>query len=92
MIDIGFAEFFVIVLTACMVHLAVLWVRENQRVKRNDWQLSNRRLFHCNYCHHTFIPKQPVSLCRCPRCNTVCILRKYSAMIARRENSHEEEK
>jgi hypothetical protein len=38
--------------------------------------LSNRKLFHCNTCHLSFIPKHPVSLCRCPRCNTVCIPRR----------------
>ncbi|MBE6376070.1 MAG: hypothetical protein IKD23_07245 [Lentisphaeria bacterium] len=76
MIGIGFAEFFSFLLMLTMLYIALLWFRENRRQRKNEWQLSNRKLFHCNTCHLSFIPKHPVSLCRCPRCNTVCIPRR----------------
>lgn len=76
MIGIGFAEFFSLVLIILLIYVAWLWLRENNRVRRNEWRLSNRSLFHCNTCHLSFVPKDPVSLCRCPRCNTVCIRRQ----------------
>ena len=73
---ISFSEFFFILLAASLLYVAWLWLRELRRVKRNSWQLSRRQLFHCNNCHLAFVPKEPVSLCRCPRCNTVCIRRR----------------
>lgn len=76
MIGINFTEFFTLILVILMIYQGWLWWRENSRVRRNEWQLSNRRLFHCNNCHLSFVPKNPVSLCRCPRCNTVCIQRR----------------
>jgi len=76
MITTGFAEFFNAVLIILIIYIAWLWLREHNRQRRNEWQLSNRQLFHCNTCHLSFVPKQMVSLCRCPRCNTVCIRRK----------------
>ena len=72
----SFAEFFTMLLIAGLIYIAWLWLRESNRQRRNAWQLSNRQLFHCNNCHLSFIPKHPVSLCRCPRCNTVCIRRR----------------
>lgn len=80
MIGIGFAEFFSMTLIILLVYIGWLWYRENRRIRRNEWQLSNRRLFHCNTCHLSFVPKQAVSLCRCPRCNTVCIQRRTGTL------------
>jgi len=77
-IGISFAEFFTMLLIIFLIYIAWLWQREIRRQKRNEWQLSNRQLFHCNTCHLSFIPKHPASLCRCPRCNTVCIRRRDS--------------
>ena len=79
MIGIGFAEFFAFLLIFFLCYVAWLWFRENNRVRRHEWELSNRRLFHCNTCHLSFVPKNPVSLCRCPRCNTLCIPRRNGA-------------
>ena len=59
-----------------ILFIAILWCRELMRVKNHDWNLSNSRLFHCDSCHHSFIIKEPVSLTRCPRCNSICICRK----------------
>ncbi|MCI5779957.1 MAG: hypothetical protein MR051_09135 [Lentisphaeria bacterium] len=81
MIAIGFSDFFALLLSAGMLYLAWLWFRESSRQKRNAWQVSNSRLFHCNNCHHHFVPRTPVSLCRCPRCNTVCIRRRSDLLI-----------
>lgn len=85
MIGINFSEFFFLVLAASMLYIFFLWFREIQRIKRNSWQLSTSRLFHCNNCHLSFIPKQPVSLCRCPRCNTVCIKRRNEVVIEKNQ-------
>ena len=73
---VSFSEFFLLLLTVSLLYIAWLWLREIRRVKRNSWQLSRRQLFQCNNCHLAFVPKEPVSLCRCPRCNTVCIRRR----------------
>ena len=48
MIGIGFAEFFAFLLIFFLCYVAWLWFRENNRVRRHEWELSNRRLFHCN--------------------------------------------
>ena len=76
MIGISFTEFFSLLLILSLVYIAWLWWRENRRQRRNEWQLSNLKLFHCNTCHLSFVPKHPLTLCRCPRCNTVCIQRR----------------
>ena len=81
MIAVNFSEFFFIILTLCMIYIFYLWFREVKRIKRNSWQLSSSQLFHCNNCHLSFVPKQAVSLCRCPRCNTVCIRRKNEVIV-----------
>ena len=78
----NFSEFFFILLTVLIAYIAWLWIREIRRVNHNSWQLSRRQLFHCNNCHWSFVPKEPVSLCRCPRCNTVCIRRRNDLSFA----------
>ncbi len=79
---VSFSEFFFILLAASLLYIAWLWLREIRRSKRNSWQLSRSQLFHCNNCHLVFVPKEPVSLCRCPRCNTVCIRRQNDSSPA----------
>lgn len=72
----SFAEFIFLILAASLIYIAWLWIREERRINRNHWRLSRRQLFQCNNCHLAFVPKEPMSLCRCPRCNTVCIRRR----------------
>lgn len=72
----NFSDFFFMLLSLSLLYIAWLWARELRRTKNNSWQLSRSQLFHCNNCHWAFVPKEPVSLCRCPRCNTVCIRRR----------------
>lgn len=81
MIKVNFSEFFLLFICTVILYISWLWLREIFRQKRNEWQLSNHSLFHCNNCHHHFVPRTPVSLCRCPRCNTVCIRRKSGVRI-----------
>ena len=81
MIPISFSEFFCLLLTILMLYLLLLWLRASARQKRNAWQVSHSRLFHCNNCHHSFVPRTPVSLCRCPKCNTVCIRRRSDLLL-----------
>lgn len=85
MIEINYADFFFLVFAVLLIYIVWLWLREVFRQKRNAWQLSNRGLFHCNNCHHHFVPREPVSLCRCPRCNTVCIRKKSSLRLDSKE-------
>jgi len=60
-----------------LVLLAILWRREEMRVRRNEWRISSSQLFHCDNCHHSFVNRdRGASLCRCPRCNAMCIRRR----------------
>ncbi|MDD3153788.1 MAG: hypothetical protein PHS41_02895 [Victivallaceae bacterium] len=54
----------------------LLWVREVLRLKNFQWELTNRKLFHCDNCHLSFLNREPATLTRCPRCNAICIRRK----------------
>ena len=81
MIAIRYTDFFFFVLMLTLAYIAWLWLREAFRQKRNAWQVSNSHLFHCNHCHHHFVPRTPASLCRCPRCNTVCIRRRSDLLV-----------
>ncbi len=76
MIEVSFDTALFIYLVLWLVMLATLWRREIVRLRRNEWQLSNSRLFHCDQCHHSFIIGEPVNLTRCPRCNAVCTRRR----------------
>ena len=76
MIEMSFADALFTYLLLWILFIGILWCRELARVKNFDWKVSNSRLFHCDSCHHSFIIKEPVSLTRCPRCNSICICRK----------------
>lgn len=76
MIGINYAGAIFLYLLLWLLALAWLWRRENLRIKRNEWHVTNSHLFHCKQCHHLFVPKEPVNICRCPRCNTVCIRKR----------------
>ena len=79
MIGINFTDFFVMILILLFAYLAWLWLRENQRIRRNERQLNSRRLFFCRK-DGFFFAKHPVSVCRCPKCNRYCILQR-SAVV-----------
>ncbi len=91
MIGISFTDFFTTILIVLLIYIAWLWLREVGRIRKNEWQLNNRRLFHCNKCFLYFVPKHPVSLCRCPRCNNVCILRRRDALLKEEAPAENEE-
>jgi len=76
MIQLNYAEYFFLYSVLWLSVIALLWFREARRVKKNAWHVSNSHLFHCRECHHLFVPKEPVTICRCPRCNTVCIRKR----------------
>ncbi|MDD3155714.1 MAG: hypothetical protein PHS41_12690 [Victivallaceae bacterium] len=75
MIGMSFADALFGILALWLLFLAILWLRELNRIRNFEWHLSNSRLFHCDQCHHSFIIKEPLNLCRCPRCNAICISR-----------------
>jgi hypothetical protein len=91
MIGINFTDFFTMTLIILLIYIAWLWMREIRRIRRNEWQLNNRRLFRCNKCFLCFVPKQPVSLCRCPRCNNMCFLKRSDALLKKDEPIEAEE-
>lgn len=77
MIGIDLTTGLLIYLFACLITIAVLWIRELRRVKDHDWSISNNRLFRCNSCHYSFLVKdEHAHVVRCPRCNSMCILLK----------------
>ncbi|MCQ2352110.1 MAG: hypothetical protein MJ033_01365 [Victivallaceae bacterium] len=76
MIPITYTEAFELLFLAWLIYLLILWRREAARLDRNEWNLIHSQLFHCNQCHHSFVPEEPVNLTRCPRCNAICIRRK----------------
>ncbi|WP_176012686.1 hypothetical protein [Victivallis sp. Marseille-Q1083] len=64
-------------LLAWLVTIGILWVRELWRLKRGyDLQLSKGRLFSCDHCRYVFLFEDDSNITRCPRCNSMCILRK----------------
>ncbi|MCK4981765.1 MAG: hypothetical protein KAS17_02520 [Victivallaceae bacterium] len=77
MIGIDLTTGLLIYLFAWLITIAILWIRELQRIKEHDWSISNNSLLHCDSCHYSFLVKDEQShLARCPRCNTMCILFK----------------
>jgi hypothetical protein len=42
-------------------------------------------------CFLCFVPRQPVSLCRCPRCNNMCFLKRSDALLKKDEPIEAEE-
>ena len=76
MIALSYAEVFFLYLLIWLLFLGFLAWRENLRNNRHHRQIFKSNVFHCNECHHTFVPDEQVNLHRCPRCNAVCIRRR----------------
>ncbi len=76
MIPITYTEAFELLFLAWLIYLLILWGRESARQNRNEWNLIHSQLFHCDQCHHSFVPDEPMNVTRCPRCNTMCFRRK----------------
>ena len=79
MIALSYADAFFIYLLLWMCLFAFLGWKARQRQKKHYWQITNTNLFHCDRCHHIFVPSERLNLCRCPRCNAVCIRKKRRA-------------
>ena len=76
MIECTYSEALFAYLVLWLLLILVLWRREESRVRKNEWRIS-RRIFHCDNCHHSFVNRDPeVSICRCPRCNEICVRRR----------------
>lgn len=56
----------------------ILWFREDRRCRRaSEWFVVKERLYTCNHCHYSFLAKHNREMVtRCPRCNSICFLRK----------------
>ena len=76
MIGLDFADGLFIYLTVWLKTLALLWGRELWRQKANDWKVSSSQLFTCDKCHYAFLTKENTNITRCPRCNSMCLVRK----------------
>ena len=76
MIQLGFYDLFFLFFLLWIVWLGILAWRMNNRARKNEWHVSNSHLFHCDKCHWSFVPKESVNWCRCPRCNAICIRRR----------------
>ena len=75
MISLSIGDFFNLLLLLGVAWIAFLSFRLQMRRNSRDWHLSSRHLFECDRCHLSFVPDEPVTLCRCPRCNAYCIKR-----------------
>lgn len=76
MILLSYADAFFLYLLGWLLLLALLAWRAHLRRKKYDWKIITGNLFHCDKCHHTFVPPEQLNLCRCPRCNAVCIRKR----------------
>ena len=77
MILATYAEVFFMYFLLWLLLILVLWRREESRVGHNEWRISSSQLFHCDNCHHSFVNRdRGASICRCPRCNAMCIRRR----------------
>jgi len=77
MIYSTYSEVFFIYFLLRLLLILVLWRREEMRIRRNEWRISSTQLFHCDSCHHSFVNRdRGASICRCPRCNAMCIRRR----------------
>ena len=70
---ISYADAFLGYLICFLILIVILWMREHSRVKRRERRNFSSRLFFCEQCRRPFIPDDDINLCRCPRCNMVCI-------------------
>lgn len=75
MIELSVSDFFGLVLLLSTSWIAYLALRLQYRSSSREWHLSSRQLFECDNCHLSFVPDEPVTICRCPRCNAYCIKR-----------------
>lgn len=73
MIALSYADAFFVYFLLWLMLLGFLGWREHLRRKKHRWQMFSTNLFHCDQCHHSFVPSVQLNLCRCPRCNAVCI-------------------
>ena len=77
MISVTYSDIFFVYFLLWLLLILLLWRREEARVRRNEWRLNRGQLFHCDNCHHSFINRaRKASICRCPRCNAMCIRRR----------------
>jgi uncharacterized paraquat-inducible protein A len=76
MIGIDFANGFFFYLLFWMLTLAILWWRETRRQHHRDLAANHNRLFTCDQCHYAFLTRDESNISRCPRCNSMCIIRK----------------
>ncbi len=74
MISVTYSEALFLYFLFWLLFIMILWRREEVRLSRNEWRLTRSQLFHCDNCHHSFVNRdRGASLCRCPRCNAMCI-------------------
>jgi len=71
-IETGFLVYLVVMLVA-LCGLAV-WEMWRRRVQ--EWSVSEEQLAQCTECNYTFIVRRNEAVARCPRCLTLCPMRR----------------
>jgi len=75
MISLSVGDLYGLVLLLAASWIGYMALKLQYRSQSREWRLSSRHLFECDRCHLSFVPDEPVTLCRCPRCNAYCIKR-----------------
>ena len=76
MIGLDMSGGIVLYLVLWLVAIAFLWIRELLRARRAEQMAIRGRLFTCDKCRNVFLYEDTSNITRCPRCNSMCILRK----------------
>ena len=77
MIGVTFADVFFFYLLLWLLLIFLLWRSEEKRTRKNECRIRRSQLFHCDSCHHSFVNRDSeTSICRCPRCNAICVRRR----------------
>jgi hypothetical protein len=77
MITVQREDFFIIYILAAFLIIFILWIRELLRVKTYEWALSEGSVCLCDKCRFAFLVKPGESLSNCPRCDELCVVKKY---------------
>ena len=71
-VETGFLIYLGIMLTG----LCILGIQEIWRRRAQHWCLSEEQLGSCDKCSYTFVVGRSETVARCPRCETICRMRR----------------
>ena len=73
-VDLGFG--FLMYLFVLFGLLIGLVIAEVWRTQVHEWHVSEEKLSRCDECNCAFVADRSESVVRCPRCGTLCSLRR----------------